>query len=64
MGRGPSQPKPSEAVVLVRVFGVGREPAPAMFIDPWRQYLDGKLGFQCKGTLKGRPVAEGPVSKG
>jgi hypothetical protein len=58
VGRGPSQPKPTDAVVLVRVFDVGSDPQLVMFIEPWMQYIEGKLGFQCKGTLKGRPLAE------
>jgi hypothetical protein len=58
MSRGPSQHMSTDALVLIRVYGVGNEPELALFIEPWKQYIDGKLEFQCNGTLKGRPIVK------
>ena len=49
----------TDALVLIRVFDVGNVPESILFIEPWKQYIDGKLGFRCNGTLKGRPIAKG-----
>jgi hypothetical protein len=49
----------ADALVLIRVYGVGNKPELALFIEPWKQYIDGNLEFQCNWTLKGRPIAKG-----
>jgi hypothetical protein len=48
----------ADALVLIRVYGVGNKPELALFIEPWKQYIDGKLVFQCNGTLKGQLVVK------
>jgi hypothetical protein len=58
MNRNPSQPMSADALVLIRAYGVGNVPELALFIEPWKQYIDGKLVFQCNGTLKGQLIVK------
>jgi len=49
---------PTEALVLVRVHNVGENPEISFLVEPWKQYIEEKLVFNCKGPVKGRPIAQ------
>ncbi|KAF8849378.1 hypothetical protein BDZ45DRAFT_237480 [Acephala macrosclerotiorum] len=58
MRRSLSQLISTDALALVRVYGVGNEPQIAFFVDPWMQYIDNKFQFQCDRIIKGRLITE------